>query len=227
MKLILDEAPIALIEYISTHLPESLRGEVEVASPDEFEYNDSALGRWTQLVLAGEGARLWSNTVNKNSPIYAGNLPSTSREADLAIADLVYTKQQLDFYKSFGVTYIGRVEVDPRNLLVIDHKKAKERHDVYLSEPLGALLSASPADWWGSLGVVSAGSVDKLQAFVEAMPDVVPLAYTDGAAAKLRYLDVDHVKLDEPKYLEDGSPDLRYGRNMRGLANSLFLTPMK
>lgn len=145
----------------------------------------------------------------------------------MVIADLVYTKQQLDFYRSFGVVYIGRVEVDPRTLLVIDHKKAKERHDVHLSEPLGALLSASPADWWGSVGVVSAGSVDKLQAFMEAIPDVVPMVYSEGAAAKLRYLDLDFIQLEEPKYLEDGTPDLKYGRNMRGLANSLFLTPMK
>lgn len=227
MKLILDEAPKELIEYIQTHLPESLEGEVEVVSLDGIEYNDSALGRWTQLVLAGEGARLWSNTVNKNSPIYAGALPSTGREADLVIADLVYTQQQLDFYKGFGVTYIGRVEVEPRNLLVIDHKKAKERHDVYLSEPLGAFLSASPADWWGSLGVVSAGSVEKLQAFMEAMPDVVPLAYTTGAASKLRFFGLDFVELNEPKLLENGNPDLKYGRNTRGMANSLFLTPMK
>lgn len=227
MKLILDEAPLDLIRYIRDHLPASLAGSVEIISPDEIEYNDSALGRWTQLALAGEGARLWSNTVNSNSPIHAGPLPSTGKAADLVLADLVYTKQQLDFFKGFGVTYIGRVEVDPRNLLVIDHKKAKERHDVHLSEPLAALLSASPADWWGSLGVVSAGSVDKLQAFLEAMPDVVPVVYSAGAAAKLRYLDIDHVQLEEPKYLEDGSPDLKYGRNMRGLANSLFMTPMK
>jgi hypothetical protein len=170
---------------------------------------------------------LWSNTANKNSPIYAGPLPSTGREADLVIADLVYTKQQLDFFKSFGVVYIGRVEVDPRNLLVIDHKKAKERHDVHLSEPLGALLSASPADWWGSLGVVSAGSVDKLQAFVEAMPDVVPLVYSTGAAAKLKFFGLEYVHLDEPKLLEDGNPNLRYGRDMRGRANSLFMQPTK
>lgn len=227
MKLILDEAPQELIEYIRDHLPESLEGEVEVVSLDGIEYNDSALGRWTQLVLAGEGARLWSNKVNKNSPIYAGPLPSTWKDADLVIADLAYTKQQLDFYKSFGVTYIGRVEVDPRNLLVIDHKKAKERHDVHFSEPVGALLSASPPDWWGSVGVVSAGSVDKLQAFLEAMPDVVPLAYTTGAAAKLRFFGLDFVELNEPKYLENNMPDLKYGRNMRGLSNSLFLTPMK
>lgn len=227
MKLILDEAPIDLVDYIYANLPDTLRGEVEVVSLDGIEYNDSAFGRWTQLVLAGEGARLWSNNPNKNSPIYAGPLPATGKEADLVIADLVYTKQQLDFYKSFGVVYIGRVEVDPRSLLVIDHKKAKERHDVHLSEPLGALLSASPADWWGSVGVVSAGSVEKLQAFMSAIPDVVPIVYTEGAAAKLRYLDIDHVRLDEPKHLEDGSADLKYGRNMRGLANSLFLTPMK
>lgn len=227
MKLILDEAPPQLIEYVHNHLPETLTGEVEIVSLDGLEYNDSALGRWTQLILAGEGARLWSNTVNRNSPIYAGPLPSTGKEADLAIADLVYTKQQLDFYRGFGVTYIGRVEVDPRNLLIVDHKKPMERHNVHLSEALGALLSASPPDWWGSLGVVSAGSVDKLGALLEAMPDVVPLVYTDGAAAKLRFLDVDHVQLDQPAYLADGKPDLKYGRDMRGQANSLFLTPMK
>lgn len=226
MKLILDEAPKELIVYLHTHLPETLE-EVEIVSLDGIEYNDSALGRWTQLTLAGEGARLWSNKENKNSPIYAGRLPTDGRGADLVLADLLYTKQQLDFYKSFGVVYIGRVEVDPRNLLVIDHKKASERHNVHLSEPLSAFLSALPADWWGSLGIVSAGSVDKLQAFLEAMPDVVPLAYTAGGSAKLRHLDIDFVELDEPKYLEGTKPDLKYGRNVRGLANSLFLTPMK
>jgi hypothetical protein len=226
MKLILDEAPKELIEYIHDHLPESLE-DVEIVSLDGIEYNDSALGRWTQLVLAGEGARLWSNTANKNSPLHAGALPSTGKGADLVIADLVYTKQQLDFFKGFGVVYIGRVEVDPRNLLIIDHKKASLRHDVHLSEPLSAFLSALPADWWGSLGVVSAGSVDKLQAFLEAMPDTVPLVYSTGAAAKLRFFGLDFVDLVEPKYLEGTKPDMKYGRDVRGRTNSLFLQPKK
>lgn len=227
MKLILDEAPKELIEYVVRHLPAVLKDAVEIISLDGLEYNDSALGRWTQLVLAGEGARLWSNSANKNSPLYAGPLPTTGKEADLVIADLVYTTQQLDFFKQFGVVYIGRVEVDPRNLLVIDHKKAIERHDVHLSQALGALLSAAPSDWWGSLGVVSAGSVDKLEAFMSAMPDVVPLVYSTGAAAKLNYFSLDYVHLDEPKYLENGNPNLKYGRDMRGRANSLFMQPKK
>lgn len=227
MKLILDEAPKELIEYIHSHLPESLEGQVETVSLDGIEYNDSALGRWTQLTLAGEGARLWSNKANKNSPLFAGALPSSGKGADLVIADLVYTKQQLDFIKDFGVVYIGRVEVDPRTLLVIDHKKAIQRHDVYLSEPLDAFLSALPADWWGSLGIVSAGSVNKLQAFIEAIPDAVPLAYTSGAAAKLRFFGIDFVEVDQPQRLETGVPDLKYGRNVRGLANSMFLQPKK
>lgn len=225
MKLILENASRELTEYIQSHSADILKS-TSVTGVD-FQYDDTGEGRWDQLVLASQGARLWSDRVNRNSPLYAGPLPTTSRGVEMVLADLRYTKQQLDFYKSFGVVYIGRVEVDPRNLLVIDHKKAVERHDVHLSEPLSAFLSALPADWWGSLGIVSAGSVDKLQTFMEAIPDAVPLVYTSGAAAKLRFFGLDFVELDEPKRLETGKPDLKYGRDVRGQTNSMFLLPKK
>jgi hypothetical protein len=225
MNLILENASRELTEYIQSHSADILKS-TSVTGVD-FQYDDTGEGRWNQLVLASQGARLWTDRTNKNSPLYAGPLPTDYRGVEMMIADLSYTQQQLDFYKSFGVVYIGRVEVDPRNILVIDHKKTKERHDVHLSEPLGAFLSALPADWWGSLGIVSAGSVDKLQAFLEAIPDAVPLVYTPGAAAKLRFFGLDFVELEEPKRLETGKPDLKYGRNVRGLTNSLFLQPKK
>lgn len=225
MKLILENASRELTEYIQSHSADILKS-TSVTGVD-FQYDDSGEGRWNQLVLASQGTRLWTDRTNKNSPLYAGPLPTTHRGVEMMIADLVYTKQQLDFYKGFGVVYIGRVEVDPRNLLLIDHKKATARHDVHLSEPLSAFLSALPADWWGSLGIVSAGSVDKLQAFLEAIPDAVPLVYSPGAAAKLRFFGLDFVELDEPKLLETGKPDLKYGRDVRGRTNSLFLKPKK
>lgn len=213
MKLILQDAPEELIEYIQPKLVENL--ESTSVSGVDFQYDDTATGRWNQLVLAGQGSRLWSDKENKNSPLYAGPLPKNSKEADLVVADLLYTQSRLDRFLSYRVTYIGRVALDPRNILVIDHKKASERQDVHLSEALSAVLSASPKDWWGSLGIASSGNADALEGFLSSMPDVIPLAYSEGASAKLRYANREFVSLEKPE------PVLTYGMNMRGSANDL------
>lgn len=213
MNLILQDAPEDLIEYIQPKLVENL--ESTSVSGVDFQYDDTAVGRWNQLVLAGQGSRLWSDKENRNSPLYAGRLPKNAKEADLLIADLLYTQGRLDRFKAHRVTYIGRVALDPRNILVIDHKKAAERQDVHLSEALSAVLSASPKDWWGSLGIVSSGNPDALESFLNSMPDVIPMAYSAGAAAKLKYAGREFVTLEEPK------PSLTYGMNMRGSTNDL------
>lgn len=219
MKLILEDASPELFEYIQSHSADILKSTT--VSGVDFQYDNTGRGRWNQMVLAAQGARLWSNKPNKDSPLYAGPLPSNPRGVDLMIADLIYTKQQLDFHKKFGVTYIGRVHLDPRSMLVLDHKKPADRHDVALSEPLDALLSASPANWWGSMGIVSAGNVEKLEAFVNTYLDTIPMVISTGAAAKMKFAGRDYVHLNDPKFTDTGKPDIQYGLEMRGRVNDL------
>lgn len=220
MKLFLENASSDLTEYIQSHSADILKS-TSVSGVD-FQYDDTGLGRWNQLVLASQGGRLYSDTPNKNSPLYAGALPKNAREVDVLIADLVYTKLQYDFYKKLGATYIGRVQLDPRNLLVLDHKKKPDqRHDVYLSEPLNALLSASPADWWGSLGIVSAGTPAKLERFVNSFLDAIPMVISPKVTNILKFAGRDYVHLNEPKFKDNGKPDVHYGLDMRGRTNDL------
>lgn len=214
-KLILENASNTLIEQ-ARRMAAAMNVETEVSDVD-FTYDESPEGRWTQLVLASQGTRLWSNTANSNSPLYAGKLPEEGddRVMKLVILDLAYAKQSFDFFKKFGVTYIGRINVDPRDIIVVDHKKAADRHDVVLSEDIKNLLASAPATWWGAVGIVSAGNPDKLDAFINTLMDVVPIVFTTGAAAKLKYAGREYVHLGKP------TADPRYGIDMREAAYRL------
>jgi hypothetical protein len=219
MKLIFEDAPDNLYEYLDS-ITESvdILKSVEVGKLD-FPIDDSPESRWNQLKWAAKGARLYSNVKRVESPLYAGPLPKNGNDIQIILADLNYTKQQLEYMSQFGVTYIGRIQTDPRNLLVLDHKKASARHDTYLSEALSAILTASPADWWGSLGIVSAGNADKLQAFLNATADAIPFCYSSGAAAKLKYSGREFVLFDDPASWTKKAEF--HGMELRGLTNDL------
>jgi hypothetical protein len=220
MKLIFEDAPDNLLEYIN-----SLSEEVDILKSTERRLLDSPYGnmdphsRWEQLRLAAQGGRLYSNTENKESPLYAGPLPKNAEDVRLILADLVYTKQQLEYMSQFGVSYIGRIQTDPRNLLVLDHKKTAERHENHLSEALEAFLTACPHDWWGSLGIVSAGNADRLAAYLRITPDAIPMAYSTGAKAKIKYAGREFVEFEDPTTWTK-APHF-YGSELRGLTNDL------
>lgn len=219
MKLIFENAPQSLLDEVQAGSAEILKS-TSVTGVD-FQYtNDTPEGRWTQLVMASKGTRLWSDRPNKLSPLYAGKLPTTDREIELILRDLEYSQLRTNIVADYNVCYIGRTYVQPRNLIVIDHKKAAERQDVHLSEPLRDLLTAAPFDWWGSLGIVSSGSPDRLVAFLDGHPDVVPLTYTTGGMAKLKYAGREFVHLGVPR------PDSDYGIDMRVRSNALFNKPI-
>lgn len=216
MKLFLEDAPNNLIEYLKPKLadfPET----VEISGID-FLYDDSPQSRWEQLVLAAQGARLYTNKENTNSPLYAGPLPKDGPKADLIPIDLNYARKQRDYIQSFGVTYIGRTYVNPRAILVVDHKKPAERVDVSLPETLEWILRDAPVDWWGTMAVCSTGNVDKLERLLNAIPDVIPMVLSTGSAAKVKFCGYDYVYLNEPK---PGPRDFRYGADMRGRTNDL------
>lgn len=219
-KLILDGAPNNLVDFLNAQSEsvEILKSTEIWTLGSKYDTSDPRV-RWEHLKLAAEGARLYSNKEDKESPLYAGPLPKDSAAVQLLIADLIYTQQQLDYMAKFGVSYIGRIQTDPRNILVLDHKKASERHDQEPSHALEAFLKAAPKDWWGTLGVVSAGNADKLQAFLEATLDAIPLAYSPGAVAKLKYAGREFVQFDDPNTWT-GNIIFR-GTEIRGKANDL------
>jgi hypothetical protein len=113
------------------------------------------------------------------------------------------------------VNYVGRANLDPRNIFVLDNKKGNPLHDPSKDATLEALYASLPDDWWGSCGFVSTGNVDKLEAFFDALPETIPLAYTTGAFSKLRYFGREYVDLTVP----DGTE--AYGIKLRDRANRL------
>lgn len=214
MKLIFENAPQSLFEALDSNEAEILKS-TSVAGVD-FQYDDTPEGRWEQMKLAAEGARLWSDTPNPNSPLYAGPLPKDYHDIELVLADAEFAANRAKYYADFKVTYIGRTDIDPRNLLVVDHKRAEDqRHDTVLRDALRDALSAAPADWWGSLGIVSAGSSKRLEGFLEALPDVIPMAYSSGAVSKLKFAGREYAHLLSPK------PEAEYGVDMRQRTNDL------
>lgn len=214
MKLIFENSPQSLLDSVQAGSAEILKS-TSVTGVD-FQFDDTPEGRWQQLALAAQGTRLWSNKVNRNSPLWAGKLPTTDAEIELVLRDLEFAEMRAKTLASYKVCYIGRSYVQPRNLLVIDHKRTPaDRHDATLTKPLRDLLSAAPFDWWGSLGIVSASSPARLSAFLEDHQDVVPMAYTNGATAKLKFAGRDYVHLGTP------TPDSNYGVDMRVRSNRL------
>ena len=105
--------------------------------------------------------------------------------------------------------------MDPRNIFVLDNKKGNPLHDPAKDDTLKALYDSLPDDWWGSCGFVSTSNIDKLEAFFEAFPDTIPLAYTTGAFSKLKYLGKEYVDMPVP----NGTP--QYGITARESANRL------
>lgn len=173
------------------------------------------LTRWEQLLLASVGARVWSDKLDENSPIYAGSVPSSDKLRKIAV-DAQVADTRFAYFKEFGVNYIGRTKLNPRNIFVLDNKKANPFHDPSSNEALEALYASLPDDWWGSCGFVSSGNVDKLGAFLEEFQgDTIPLAFTEGAFSKLRYLNLEYVDTGTPQN------NLAYGLSVRDKANRL------
>lgn len=184
-------------------------------------------GRWTHLYLASLGVRLYSNNIDEsswmfNSPIFAGPIPAADKTRKVAV-DGAFAEGRASYFRQFGVNYIGRANVDPQNIFVLDNKKGNPLHDSEKDPALAALYASLPDDWWHLCGFVSTGNINKLEAFFEAVPTIIPIAFTSGAKSKLGFFGVDYVDAVAP------NPDAKYGIQVRDSVNrlsyKLSLTP--
>lgn len=216
MKILLDKGTPELVDKFLARI-DNENIEVEIV---DYKYPVTAEERWRELVLASEGHRLYTDAPHKDSPLYVSSLPKNSSAVVLALVDAEFSLSSLNYYRSFGITYIGRTTLSPRNILLVDHKKADLRHDVHLSDEIRDFLTAAPEGWWNTLGIVSSGNIEKLEEFMNEHIDSVPLAYTTGAMSKLKFFGLDYVHINTP------NPSREYGIQVRERANRLFEQPV-
>lgn len=183
--------------------------------------------RWKHLWLASLGARLYSSKVDEdhwayNSPIYAGPIPVAEKTRKVAV-DGAFAEGRASYFRQFGVNYIGRANVDPQNIFVLDNKKGNPLHSPAVDASLEALYASLPDDWWQLCGFVSTANINKLEAFFEAVPSIIPIAFTTGAKAKIGFCGFDYVDAVAPTL------DTQYGVRVRDSVNrlsyKLSLTP--
>jgi len=173
------------------------------------------LSRWSQLVFASLGVRVYTDKLDETSPVWAGPIPEVDKIRKVFV-DATNADTRAGHFASFGVNYIGRSKLNPRNIFVLDNKKGNPLHDPAKDASLEALYASLPDDWWGSCGFVSSGNPDKLGAFLdEFQGDVIPLAFTTGAFSKLKYLGLEYVEMGVP----DGTT--AYGVTARERSNRL------
>lgn len=190
--------------------------------PEHILY-EIALGdkpeRWGHLHLASLGARLYSNRIDEdhwafNSPLFAGPIPSEDKTRKVAV-DGAFAEGRASYFRQFGVNYIGRANVDPQNIFVLDNKKGNPLHSLAVDAALEALYASLPDDWWQLCGFVSTANINKLEAFFEAVPSIIPIAFTTGAKSKIGFFGFDYVDGVAP------NPDAQYGIRVRDSVNRL------
>jgi hypothetical protein len=205
------------VDYVPNG-PEHILYEIELGDTPE---------RWGHLHLASLGARLYSNKIDENhwafnSPLFAGPIPPEDKTRKVAV-DGAFAEGRASYFRQFGVNYIGRANVDPQNIFVLDNKKGNSLHDPAQDATLEALYASLPDDWWQLCGFVSTGNINKLEAFFEAVPNIIPIAVTTGAKSKLTFFGLDFVDGIAP------NPDAKYGIRVRDAVNrlsyKLSLTP--
>lgn len=175
--------------------------------------------RWKHLWLASLGARLYSNSVDENhwafnSPIFAGPVPAADKTRKVAV-DGAFAEGRASYFREFGVNYIGRANVDPQNIFVLDNKKGNPLHSPAVDASLEALYASLPDDWWQLCGFVSTANINKLEAFFEAVPNIIPIAFTTGAKSKLGFFGVEFVDA------VTSNPTPAYGVQVRDWVNRL------
>lgn len=208
----LDDKPVLAMDDLDDLTDYTPGGSFHVV--DTYQPS-SGLSRWSQLLFAKYGVRYFTDSLDENSPIWAGPVPSEDKVRKVSV-DAAFAEGRAGLYADFGVNYLGRTKLDPRNIFLLDNKKGNPLHDPAKDPVLEALYASLPEDWWGSCGFVSTANVDKLEAFLNAFPDVIPITWTTGGMAKLKFCGFpDFVHATEPKN------DPNYGINIRDRANRL------
>lgn len=206
-----DKTPLAIsdLQEITDYSPDGSFHVVDLLS-EAKEFS-----RWEQLVLASLGARVYTSKKEyTHSPLLAGTVPPVDKLRKISVDGLNSDRRALAFAE-FGVNYVGRTKLDPRDIFVLDNKKGNPLHDPSKDPTLAALYESLPNDWWATCGFISSGNPDKLKAFFEDQEDVIPITWTEGGKAKLKYCEREFVSIREP----DGTTE--YGIEVRNEANRL------
>jgi hypothetical protein len=203
----MDDKPIMGLEDVDDYEPHGSFHILDALPKD--------ITRWQQLRFASLGARAFSDTLDKESPIYASVVPKEASKLRKILVEATNAENRAGFFKEFGVNYTGRTHLSPRNIFVLDNKGKNPLHDPAKDPLLDALYEALPEDWWGSCGFVSAGNITKLEAFLESIPDTIPLTWTTGGISKLKFFGLEYAHVGEPRKTEE------YGRTVRETANRL------
>lgn len=199
-------------DFLDKYIP----GEgVDVIYSAYGDANDTATARYVELYLASLGARYWGTALDENSPIYAGDLALDEDQLDRALIDATYAENRAVLFHTFGVKYVGPTFIDPKHILVLGNKAGIHTHSPVKNEHIRNLLTPLPVDWWKTLGIVSAGNINKLVNFMDHLDFALPLTYTDSGRSKLKYLKREFAEIDTPRN------DKAYGLHVREQANRL------
>lgn len=177
--------------------------------------------RWVHLYMSSLGGRLWVETPEEltTSPYEAGDFKSIY-DLRRVVVDAQFAEGKAAYYRSFGVNYLGRVNTDPRVMILLDNKKDKSLSPSS-NEDIFNILESYPDSTnpevarWGNLALVSSGNVDKLEAFLDYLSETNVLAYTTGGYSKLRYIGRDFGEIPPPRH------DPKYGIEIRNTASLL------
>lgn len=214
--LILNEGP----DWEPEYTPGSGLNVIVKASPVSPDVDDSerAWRRWADMLMASKGVRTWGGN-RLMSPTRAGEEPRDVREV---ITDAQLAEGKAAYVAEFGVNYLGRVNMDPRTIVLVDYRGDK-LHNPHSDARVEDLLASLPEDVrtgktetsWTSFGIASTSNVKKLRDFVEYFDQTNFLAYSDGAKAKLRHLGRDFGEVEEPR------SDAKYGISLRGASSMM------
>lgn len=175
--------------------------------------------RWVHLYMSSLGGRLWVESKDDvvPSPYIAGSINDVY-ELRRIIVDAQFAEGKAAYYRSFGVNYLGRVNADPRVMILLDNKKDKTLSPSSNEDIFNILETYPESDnpevaTWGNLALVSSGNVDKLEAFMDYLSETNVLAYTTGGFSKLNYMGRDFGKISAPRH------DPKYGIEIRNAAS--------
>lgn len=216
----IDDKPLVALADLDSITDYTPNGDFHVVDTfdelKDYVGTSSEVSRWHQLVLASKGVRVFSNDLDEDSPIYAGTVPPLEKIRRVYV-DSYNAETRAGHMGQYGVNYIGRTKLSPRNVFILDNKKGNPLHDPALDADLAALYASLPNDWWGSCGFVSSANIERLEAFLTSddMASTIPLGYTTGAYSKLKFMGLEFVEAGKP------SSDPAYGIQIRDRANRL------
>jgi hypothetical protein len=136
--------------------------------------------------------------------------PKDDELIDIIIRDAIYSEQRAQLFKSLGVNYFGRTNVDPRTILVVENKKSNKNFDPRINKDAAKMLTVLPEKFWQTFAVVSSGSLDKLEEFLtEVVWSASALAYGETVVARLKLRNIPFSEIKPPEVTSNYSYHIR------------------